>query len=124
MRVTRPLGDVPVAVIVHSSPLVFVAEYVPEPPSSENVVLASVDPMGWVPVESCWLSTASALLRPASAVFSARATSRSRAAFVSFEVVNIATETAVIDERPHDDECEHEGDTPFVAEPQVDPRPD
>src|SRR6187551_248366 len=71
LRVTRPLGDVPDAEIVHSSPLFFVAEYVPEPPSIENVVLASVEPIGDVPVESCCVRTASALLSPASAVFSA-----------------------------------------------------
>lgn len=47
------MGDVPVAEIVHSRALAFVAEYVPEPPSIENAVLARVEPMGCVPVESC-----------------------------------------------------------------------
>ena len=53
MRVTLPFGDVPVAEIVHSSALVFDAEYVPEPPSIENDVLERVEPIGLVPVESC-----------------------------------------------------------------------
>jgi hypothetical protein len=53
LRVTLPFGDVPVAEIVHSSALVFDAEYVPEPPSIENDVLERVEPIGLVPVESC-----------------------------------------------------------------------
>src|SRR4029079_13914244 len=72
MRVTRPLGDVPVAEIVHSRPLFFVAESVPDPPSIVNEVGASVAPRGCVPVESCCVRTAKPLLRPASAAPSAR----------------------------------------------------
>jgi hypothetical protein len=54
LRVTLPFGDVPVAEIVHSSALVFDAEYVPEPPSIENDVLEESSRSGscrWSPAE-------------------------------------------------------------------------
>ena len=113
----RAVGDVPVALIVHSSAPDFVAEYVPEPPSIENVVLARVEPMGCVPVESCWVSTDSALLRPDSAVLSARATSRSRPPSSLVRGHERRDRDGRDRERPHDEEREQERDTPLVAEP-------
>ena len=95
-RVTEPFGDVPDALTVHSSAPDFVAEYAPDPPSIEKLVLASVEPTACEPLASCWLSTESAELMPDSAALNARTESRSRPLESSFETISDAIAMVVI----------------------------